>query len=275
MFKTSLVVSTPEVGKWDYAMLTGSFREKMFKAAELGYDGVELLIRDIDGFDHAEIHRAIAESGISVSALVTGVLFGLEKLSLTNPNPDVSARAWRQLVGFIDFAGEYGAPVDIGLLRGRLDWMPDRQAAKEVMLAHFWKAAEHAKKVGARVTLEPLNRYEADVIHNAQDGLSWVKEVNHPCFGLLLDTFHMNIEDASMEDSVREAGDLLWHVHLGDSNRLPPGRGHLDFASLFSVLDEINFQGYVSAELLVGPDPDAAAQETIHYIQDLNTMRNK
>jgi sugar phosphate isomerase/epimerase len=266
VLKKCLVVATPEVGDWPYALLTGSFEEKIRKAAELGYDGVELLIRDIKAVDQAMVKATIRRHGLTVPALVTGVLYGLNRLCLISPDPEISRRAMTQLQGFLDFAGNYGAVVDIGLLRGRLDQMPDPSAARTELVERFRQTAEYATHVGARVTLEPLNRYEADIIHNAQEGLCWVAEVDHPSFGLMLDTFHMNIEDASMEGSLREAAPKLWHMHISDSNRLSPGRGHLDFVGMFQVLREEGYQGYVSAEQLALPDPDTAAATTIRYL---------
>ena len=265
----SLVVATPEVGHWPFGLLSGPFEVKMRKAAELGFDGVELLIRDIYALDQAGIKKAIANNGLNVAALVTGVLYGLDGLCLMSPDKGISQRAMAQLRGFLEFAGGYGAAVDIGLLRGRLSAMPDRVRAEQQLVDLFRQAAEYAVHCGARITLEPLNRYEADLINNAHDGLEWVAKVGHPGFGLMLDTFHMNIEDASVEGSLREAGPKLWHVHVGDSNRLSPGKGHLDFAQIVRTLNEIGYAGYLSAEHLALPDPDTAAQDTARYLRRL------
>jgi sugar phosphate isomerase/epimerase len=63
------------------------------------------------------------------------------------------------------------------------------------------------------------------------------------------------------------AGHRLWHVHIGDSNRLPPGQGHVDFGGIVNTLREIDYQGYLSAELFPRPDPDTAAADTIQYMR--------
>jgi 5-keto-L-gluconate epimerase len=268
--KISLVISTPEVGYWPYALLVGSFEDKVCKAAELGYDGLELLIRDINKVDREMVKSVIKRYGLSLPALITGVLYGLDNLCIISPYPDISKQAISQLYGFLEFAGEYGAVVDIGVLRGRLDRMPEKTDAHKKLVDHFQRAAEYAARVGARITLEPLNRYEIDEIHNAQDGLLWVSEVGHPNFGLMLDTFHMNIEDASFENSLRQAGSHLWHIHISDSNRLSPGQGHINFPSIFSVLKETNYQGFISAEQLALPNPDSAAAMTIDYLRQFD-----
>jgi len=79
----------------------------------------------------------------------------------------------------------------------------------------------------------------------------------------------VNIEEADPAGAFRAAAPRLWHVHIGDSNRLPPGRGHYDFLSTVGVLKEIGYRGYLSAELLAKPDPDTSAQETIQYMRRL------
>ncbi len=117
------------------------------------------------------------------------------------------------------------------------------------------RAAEHAAAAGVRLALEPLNRYEADLVNTAEQGLEFVEEVGHPALGLLLDTYHVNIEEASWEApfrSLMEAG-RLWHVHLGDNNRLPPGRGMIDFCALLRLLRSVGYDGALSAELLAMP----------------------
>lgn len=85
--------------------------------------------------------------------------------------------------------------------------------------------------------------------------------------GLMLDVFHMNIEEASIERSLEAAGERCWHVHIADSNRRYPGAGHLDFDGVFAALERMGYQGYVSAELFPLPDPDTAAGETIAFIR--------
>ena len=265
--KLSLVVSTPDVGPWPMGLLTGSFEEKVAKAAEMGYDGLELLFRDVGAADRGAIQRVIREHKLEVPALVTGAVYGLDKLRLVSPDPEIANCAMERLRGFLEFAGDYGAVVDIGWMRGRLDDMPDPEGAREDLIAKFREAAEYAAHCGSRVTLEPLNRFEADYIHSAQDGLKVVTEVNHPQFGLMLDTFHMNIEDASIEGSLREAASCLWHIHVGDSNRLSPGKGHFDFPGMIQVLKNIGCNGYLSAEHMSDPDADTSAEDTIRHLR--------
>ncbi len=78
--------------------------------------------------------------------------------------------------------------------------------------------------------------------------------------GLLLDTYHMNIEEPSIETSIRAAGPRIYHFHVADSNRWPPGGGHLDFAAILRALAATGYGGFVSGEFLPAPDAATAAQ---------------
>jgi sugar phosphate isomerase/epimerase len=133
------------------------------------------------------------------------------------------------------------------------------------------EAASYAAQHHVRLVMEPLNRYEADVVLNAEEGLDFVDEVGHPAFGLLLDTYHVNIEEISWTEPFRRvmAAGRLWHVHLGDNTRWYPGHGLIDFPAIVAALREIGYRGYLSAELLAKPDPDTAAMKTLTYMRGL------
>jgi len=272
--KLALVVSTPEVGAWPYALLTGDFEQKLKKARRLGYDGVELLMRDPARFDWAAARATIARHGLEVPALVTGALSGLDGLGFAHRSPQVRRAARQRLKALIDCAADYGAIVDVGLLRGKLAWMNDPADAEREMQAAFLDVAGYAAERGVRLTVECLNRYEADCINNADQGLAFLDRLGHPAVGLLLDTFHMNIEEASFGDSIRRAGGRLWHVHVGDSNRLAPGQGHIPFAEIVGALRQIGYRGYLSVEVLAGPDPDRTAQLAVEHLRQHTTGHN-
>jgi sugar phosphate isomerase/epimerase len=126
-----------------------------------------------------------------------------------------------------------------------------------------------AAPAGVRLALEPINRYETTLINNVRQGLDLIERVGADNFGLLLDTFHMNIEEPDMAESIRLAGDRIFHFHVADSNRWYPGAGHLDFASLLETLYDTGYQGFVSGEFMPEPDADAAAQRAIAYLKSL------
>ncbi len=157
--------------------------------------------------------------------------------------------------------------MNIGRLRGRLEWLGPVPDAIQIAVERIRTVAEYAALKDARITLEPINRYETDFLFSAQDSLQFVRAVGCDNVGLMLDLFHMNIEDDSIEAGLKSAGDRLWHVHIADSNRKYPGSGHIAYPGIFDTLKEMKYAGYVSAELLPLPDPDTAAEKTILFLK--------
>jgi sugar phosphate isomerase/epimerase len=223
-----------------------------------------------DELDVTKTRKQLSAAGLEVAAIASGAIYMVDKLTLLAPDPEVSQQAVGRLQALIDFAAAVEAPlVTIGGFRGRLAWAGASAEARLRLVEIFGAAAENAARQGVRLVLEPLNRYETDILYNAEEGLALIEEIGHSHLGLLLDTFHANIEEASLYECFRRvmAAGRLWHVHLGDSNRLPPGQGHIDFAGIVTTLREIDYHGYLSAELFPRPDPDTAAAATIDHMR--------
>lgn len=269
--KLSLAIQTPEVEPLiPVALLTGTFEEKLAKAAALGADGVELMAVDPAVLDTAVIQAGLQQNGLEVAAVGSGGVAFAAGLTLLHADPAQAARAASRLRQLIDFAAAVGAPlVTIGSFRGRLASVG--AGGRDRMIVLLREGADYAAAQGVRLVIEPLNRYETDLVLNAAEGLALVNEAAHPALGLLLDTFHVNIEEASWTEPFRRlmAAGRLWHVHLGDNNRLSPGQGLIDFPAIVAALRQAGYNGYLSAELLARPDPDTAARQTLAYMLPL------
>ena len=130
--------------------------------------------------------------------------------------------------------------------------------------------AAHAASAGVRVGLEPLNRYETDLFNRQEDAAAFLDAHGLTHVRLLCDLFHMNIEEPSIEASIRAAGDRIFHFHVADSNRRHPGAGHLDFAAILDVLLETGYTGFISGEFLPLPDAETAARHSIAHLRGLS-----
>jgi sugar phosphate isomerase/epimerase len=265
--KTGLVICGPDVAYGPLALLTGSFEEKVAKAVLLGYDGIELMVRDPAGLDWVAIKNTLAAAGLEVPQVVTGELFGADGLCLVTADEALRRRAEERTRAVIDLAAYLGAMVNIGRLRGQLKLLGNVPDAWATAIERLRQVVAYAAGLGVKITIEPLNRYETDFIFNAADGVCLIEDLACDNLGLMLDLFHMNIEDASIEEGLRLAGDRVWHVHIADSNRRYPGSGHIAFDSIFATLKDMGYQGYVSAELLPLPDPDTAARKTVEFLR--------
>jgi sugar phosphate isomerase/epimerase len=273
--KLSICVQTDEVTRpIPVALCTGPFSERARKAAALGADGLELMTVDPRALDTARLRAIPEQHGLSVSAVGSGAIAFATGLTLLHSDAGASARAQALLDDLIEFAAALAAPlVTIGSFRGRL--AATGPGAREKLAQMLWSAAEHGRRVGVRLALEPANRYEVDFVNNAAEGLAFVTEVGHPALGLLLDTFHVNIEESSWTGPFRSlaAAGMLWHVHVGDNNRRAPGWGMIDFAAILGTLHDIGYDGYLSAELLAQPDGDTAAHQTLAHLRPLLEKR--
>ncbi len=264
--KVGCVICGPDVATGPLALLSGTFEEKVQKAAGLGYDGIELMVRDPSGLDWPYVKRTLEDAGLQVPQVVTGELFGADGLRLVTPDDDLYRRAMQRTQSVVDLAGFLEAMVNIGRLRGRLEGLPAADPWAEAV-ERLGRLAGYAAQRGVRIVLEPINRYETDFILDVTEGLRMVADLQCDNVGLMLDVFHMNIEEASIERSLEAAGERCWHVHIADSNRRYPGAGHLNFDGVFAALERMGYGGYVSAELLPLPDPDTAARETIAFVR--------
>jgi sugar phosphate isomerase/epimerase len=127
------------------------------------------------------------------------------------------------------------------------------------------KCADYAPEI--KFAIEPLNRYETDFLNTIEETTNILKLINARNVGILIDTFHMNIEEVSITKSIASSSSLLFHVHVADSNRRAPGFGHLNFDELFSTLKKVGYNGFVSAEILPLPSIEKAAEQTIKLLK--------
>lgn len=265
MIGISLATCTPEVERIPpVALLSGRFEERLARAADLGCQAVELMAARPAAVDWETARKALQSYGLEVSAVASGPVAYQDGLTLLDP--DKAGQAAARLNELIDLAHHLQAPlVTVGSLRGRGADQSDTIRLAETL----GRAAAYAAERGVRIALEPLNRYETALIHTAAEALAFIDLVSSPALGLLLDTFHMNIEEPDPNSAIRAAAEAgrLWHIHIADSNRLAPGRGHFPFAALVDTLRSVQFCGYLSAELLADPDGDTAAVETVKYLK--------
>ncbi len=266
--KLSLVLSTHQA-QFEAVALKGDFETNVARIAGWGYDGVELAIRDPALVDAGELARVVERYGLAVPALGTGQAWGEEHLSFTSSDPAIRAAAIRRIQSHIPLAARFDAAVIIGLIRGITPKGQDHATSMAYFAEAMRACGEAAQGTGVRFAIEPLNRYETDLLHTIQEGLDFLDNVQMENVGLLVDTFHMNIEEPHIADSIRACGERAFHVHLADSNRWYPGAGHMDFTEVVATLKGIGYDGWLSGEFMPQPDADTAAQKAIAHIRPL------
>jgi sugar phosphate isomerase/epimerase len=266
--KLSVVLST-HAAAFQAVAFKGDFEANVAKIASWGYDGVELAVRDPKMVNAGQLERVVSECGLVVPAVGTGQAWGEEGLSFTSSDPAVRAAAIERISSHVPLAAHLDAIVILGLIRGITPEGQTHEQSMEYLVEAIQQCATAAEGTGVRFALEPMNRYETDLIHTAAEGLELIERVGKENFGLLLDTFHMNIEDADIGVSIRTCGDRIFHFHVADSNRWHPGAGHLDFRGILEELEKTGYQGFVSGEFMPLPDADTAAERSIAYLKSL------
>lgn len=266
--KTSIVLSTHQA-KFEAVSFKGDLGKNLTAIGKMGFDGVELAVRDPSLVDPESIRRQCGRQGLTVPAIGTGQAWGDDGLSFSDPDPAIRKKAIERIRSHVALAEELDALVIIGLVRGTVHNGMDAEKAFDFMIDGFRACAEAAEKLNVRIAFEPLNRYETRLINSVEEGLEVINRTGSDKIGLLLDTFHMNIEEPSIVDSIQRCGKRIFHFHLADSNRWYPGAGHLDFPAILSALFSTGYKGYVSGEFLPIPGPVESAQKMIDYIKVL------
>jgi len=262
--KLSIVIST-QPSSFTALTYTGKLAENLHKIKNLGYDGAELAVRNPQQLDISVLQSLLQKNELPVPAIGTGQAYGEEGLSFVHPDSTIRHQAIERIKSHIDLAHQLGSIVIIGLVRGKMEPDTDTNTAENLLIQACRECASVNENV--KLAIEPINRYETDIINTVKSGLEIINKIEKENVGLLLDTFHMNIEEPSITESIISARDRLFHFHIADSNRWYPGAGHINFSEIMNTLDKINYQGFVSAEILPVPDPDTAAEETIYNMK--------
>ncbi len=229
------------------------------RTAELGFDGIELTVQyhalpTISSSERRQIVGRLREAGIECA----GLHFIFDKtVRLSSDDPDDIAHAKDYTKSVIDLAADLGTPSIIVGGGGNRSFKPgqDRAKIRQIMLETIAECGEHARERGVFLGMEALNRYETNFLNTLGQSKKFARETGCANVKAMGDTYHMNIEEVSLPDAIREAGDDLLHLHLVDSNRLSPGEGHTDMLAVLKALKEINYKGYCSFEIfLISPD---------------------
>ncbi len=241
------------------------------RLARYGYDGIELGAEP-NRHDLAEVNHLVRDHGLAVLGLTPAADWPTDTRDLTNPDPQKRALAVDYGRACVDMAAELGAayagilPTPSGRFFGLGSYADEWQWALEGVR----RVGEHAQSVGVPVAVEVLNRYEAFLLNTVAQGLSFVKQVDCESVKLILDVFHMHLEEVNLHSALREAKQLVATLHLADTNRLGLGRGHLDLLELFHTLREIEYDGPICLEFTApGPNPFAATKNegSVAYLE--------
>lgn len=266
--KLSLAIAK-EAGENAPIVLRGNYTENIIRASKMGYDAVEIHVNDPKTLNIGEIETTCGNNSISVSTIGTGMGYTIDGLSFTDSDSSIRLKAVERILEHVKVAKELNAIVIIGSMRGKVPNADEYEKYERYALDCFKTVMEYAEKHGVIITVEAINRYETNFINNVRQGLEFIEKVGSDNLKLHIDTFHMNIEERDLEESIKMAKTALGHVHFADSNRCHPGAGHLDFESIIRALKDIKYEGYIAFECLPFPTQMEAAEKSLETIKAL------
>ena len=256
------------------------------KIKSMGYDAVEIPVEYPEKINAKKVKEALDRH--ELDAIVCGA-FGPSR-DLTNDDPAVHENCFNYIIQCLDLCNEWNAkflagPMYSAVGKARMVSAEQRKIEWERAVSNLHKVSKLAHERSLEIALEPLNRFESDLINTAEDVMRLIKDVNHPAAKVLLDGFHMAIEERDLEKAISSVGDKLIHVQVSENYRGTPGTGQTPWESFKRGLTKINYQGVVSIESFtpeikelagavciwknLAPSQDGFAQEGVTYLKKL------
>lgn len=257
---------TPNQTKFGPLLFPGDLKKALKKLSELGYDGIELSLRTPVDVPHDQLFSMLKDYGLELISIATGQSYLEDGLSIFSSDPDSRSGVISRLKGHIDLAEKSSASVILGGIKGSLEPLDNRELY-ECGLEGIAELVEYAEPRGVVLLLESINRYEANIFNTVASALRLAQDIDSRALRILPDTFHMNIEEVSIADSVANAGAYVGALHCADSNRLAPGMGHIDFHPVIKAAKGLPNLRYLGVEVLPLPDSDTCAETAIRTIR--------
>lgn len=245
---------------------TANFGPKQFnilpRVKEWGFDAFEIPV-----FDPARVELRAIRRELEVNGLACTICAILPPgLSPIDGDATVRSKTREHLARCLEFTAEMGANLLSGPVYAPVGHLPGRRRTEDEWrwaVDCFQQLGPVLEKNGITLALEPLNRFETFFLNTLSDTSALCDAIGHPRIGVLLDTFHANIEEKRIPDSCRMLGTRLRHVHACENDRGIPGSGHVDFAGMVDAMNEIGYDGYLTIESFGFNLPEMAAAAAI------------
>lgn len=219
------------------------------KVAKIGFDVVEIAVDDPALIDVNAIRAALKRYGLKAS--ICGA-FGPSR-DLTNASTDVQQNALDYIQSCLDICNELGAsflggPMYAAVGKARMLPADERKKEWDLAVKNLQKVCRMAATRNLQIALEPLNRFESDLVNTAEDVVRLIDDINHPAARIMLDSFHMSIEEKNIEKAIECAGERLIHLQVAENYRGSPGSGQTDWSSYRKALEKIKYEGIITIE---------------------------
>jgi D-psicose/D-tagatose/L-ribulose 3-epimerase len=215
----------------------------------MGYDAVEIPVEYPEKIDGKKVKQALHENGLE--AIVCGA-FGPTR-DLTHDDSAIHHNCFNYIAECFELCNTWDAkflagPMYSAVGKARMVLPEQRKIEWERAVKNLYQVCEMARNRGLMIALEPLNRFESDLINTAEDVMRLIKDINHPVAKVLLDGFHMAIEEPDLEKAITSVGNKLIHVQVSENYRGTPGTGQTPWHAFKNGLEKIGYSGVVSIE---------------------------
>lgn len=248
-------------------LLAGRFEESIRTAGSIGYNAVEIHTPDPEELNINELNRTCGECGMSIETIGTGILYGKYKLHLMDQDEERRKYLIERVKSYIDIASRLNSRVTIGSIKGNIPGNEDRNKYLDTLSGSLKSISEYASLKNVIVLLEATNRYENNVLNTGKEVHDIIEQNELKNFMVLLDSFHINIEEYDIAGCLSDAGKYLGYIHFGDNHRCFPGSGAFNFEKFCKGIIDIGYNGVLSAECFPQPDGLSAARETIRFFR--------
>tara|TARA_R110002124_G_scaffold41601_2_gene128864 strand:+ start:108 stop:956 length:849 start_codon:yes stop_codon:yes gene_type:complete len=235
------------------------------KVKNMGYDIIEVAVEDTAIIDWKKVKQVAKDLDLKIT--ISGA-FGPDR-DISSTEPECRKIGKQYIIDCIRIAHEmespiFGGPLYSAVGKTRMVSPEQKQQERDWAIENLREVSKVASESGVILGLEPLNRFETDMINTVDQAIALVSEVNEPSLKIVLDTFHSNIEEKDIPASVHKIGkDLLCHVQGNESDRGTPGTGHLEWEGISKALNEIGYDGAVVIETFGQPSKELAAAACI------------
>ena len=228
------------------------------KAKDFGFDIYEIAVEDFNTINADSILDAKEKTGIDLSTMCGA--FG-EKNDISSENAEYRKDGLRYIRELVDFGAKIGAKVVAGPMyasvgKARMTTPAEKEQQWSWAVETMKIAADYAGEHGIRLAIEPLNRFETDMINTVEQGLDLIDRIGMDNVGFLLDTFHMNIEESNIPAAIRAAKGKLFDFHTCSNNRGTPGEDNFNWAAIKEAIRDIGYDDYCTIESFT---PDCVA----------------
>jgi sugar phosphate isomerase/epimerase len=245
------------------------------RVAEIGYEGIELQVRDPNAFDGRALGKQAAAAGLAITAVSTGGIGAADNLFLVSAEAETRRRAIDRFKSVLRLAHEYGVDASIGRFRGHTKSAPSR----DVAWAWFREALDEllpvAESLGVRIVLEPQARYIGDMLNTIAETVQFIKTFSSSSLKFEGDLHHQGFEERSLVASMVEGyrSGLMSYVQLADSNRYAPGSGNFNWTDILATLHAVGYDGWLAMEFLqTAASSDHDAQQAYSVVK--GTLKN-